>query len=73
MLEGVNEGERNNAATSLVGYLFRRYVDPEIIIGFVEMWNRRNNPPLSSEELEKVIISIGRKEQVRRNLKSGEF
>lgn len=66
IMSGVNEGGRDNAATSLVGHLFRRYVDPVIVIEVLEMWNERNNPPLPAKDLEKVFLSIWRKEQSKR-------
>ena len=66
IVSSVDEDSRNNVATSIVGHLSRRYVDPMIIIEFKEIWNKRNNPPLSAKELESVILSVWRKEQVER-------
>ncbi|MEA0564468.1 primase C-terminal domain-containing protein [Lysinibacillus irui] len=58
---------RNIVATSLTGYLFRKYLDVELICGIVEMWNERNIPPLSQKELENIVISVAKLEAKRRN------
>lgn len=62
ILNGVNQGQRNNAATSLVGHLIRCNVNPAIIIEFMLMWNQKNKPPLPERELESIIRSIARKD-----------
>lgn len=62
ILNGVCEGQRNNAATSLVGHLIRCNVNPAIIIEFMLMWNQKNKPPLPERELESIIRSIARKD-----------
>lgn len=69
IMAGVNQGGRNQAATSLIGYLLRRYVDTALVVEIVDIWNERNKPPLSNDELEKIMISIARKEGLRRKEK----
>lgn len=71
-IKGTKEGNRNNIATSLTGYLFRKYVDVELICGIVEMWNERNIPPLTQNELENIVISVAKLEANRRNKKRGD-
>lgn len=66
IFKGVNKGHRNNAAASLAGYLFRRYVDPYLVVEILHLWNERNNPPLTKKELNTVIDSIAGKELRRR-------
>lgn len=72
LLNGLSKGSRNNAATSLTGYLLYKSVDYEVVYEILKMWNERNNPPLSTRELEKTIKSISRKEQKRRSENRGE-
>ncbi|MCM3636378.1 bifunctional DNA primase/polymerase [Sporosarcina luteola] len=68
LLRGLAEGEgRNNAAASISGHLFRRYVDPLLITEIMELWNERNSPPLSHNELYKTINSIAGLEIARRS------
>ncbi|PGR23026.1 DNA primase [Priestia megaterium] len=66
VMRGVGEGKRNLTSTKILGHLFRRYVDPYIILAVMEMWNKRNDPPLTEEELHKIINSISTKELKRR-------
>ncbi|WP_172373531.1 bifunctional DNA primase/polymerase [Sporosarcina jiandibaonis] len=67
IMAGLSEGQgRNPAAASLAGHLFRRYIDPYLVLEIMEMWDQRNNPPLG-DELYKVINSIFEKEIKRRN------
>ncbi|WP_258760699.1 bifunctional DNA primase/polymerase [Cytobacillus firmus] len=66
VMQGVGEGRRNYTSTKILGHLFRRYVDPYIILAVMEMWNQRNEPPLSESELYKIINSISDKELKRR-------
>ncbi|WP_164214454.1 bifunctional DNA primase/polymerase [Virgibacillus sp. YIM 98842] len=66
IMQGVGEGQRNAAATSLAGHLFRRYVDPGLVVEIMKLWNNSNIPPLEIAELETVINSIASKELARR-------
>lgn len=67
IMSGVSEGGRNAAATSLAGYLFRRYLEPSLIVEIMNLWNlERNDPPLEQSELNMVINSIAGKELQRR-------
>lgn len=60
ILEGISEGGRNAAATSLAGHLFYKKVDLSIILWIMQHWNSFNKPPLNAQELEKVILSVGK-------------
>lgn len=67
LMKGFKEHEgRNNAATSLAGHLFRRYVDPMLVAELIYMWNERNDPPLNSDELETIVNSVAGIEYRRR-------
>ncbi|MTD31838.1 bifunctional DNA primase/polymerase [Planomicrobium sp. YIM 101495] len=66
LMNGISEGGRNSAATSLAGHLFRRYVEPSLIVEIMQLWNGRNDPPLEQRELEIIINSIAGKELARR-------
>ncbi|WP_277678790.1 bifunctional DNA primase/polymerase [Gracilibacillus dipsosauri] len=67
IFRGVDKGIRNNTATKLVGHLFRRYVDPILVVEIMYLWNEtRVNPPLDVSELNTIINSIALKELRRR-------
>lgn len=66
IIQGLGEGQRNNAAASLAGYLLKRYIDPYLVVEILRLWNERNRPPLDPCELETIINSIAGKELVRR-------
>lgn len=68
IMKGVGEGNRNNAAASLAGYLFKRYVEPGLVVEIMALWNERNQPPLRIDELDKIIQSIAGKELTRRKV-----
>jgi len=58
---GVEEGQRNNTATRLVGY-FLRTMDTDTVRTMLHSWNRSNRPPMSEDELNKVIDSVAKRE-----------
>jgi hypothetical protein len=65
--EGFQRGERNAGATSYCGHLLRSSLDPEEAFEVLRSWNRtRNRPPLSEGELERVFVSIARREAAGR-------
>jgi hypothetical protein len=58
---GVDEGERNNGIASLAGHLLWRGVDPVVALELLLCWNaRRCRPPLSDDEVARVVDSIAR-------------
>ena len=64
---GAREGERNQTAARLFGYLLRREVYPEVTWSLVSSWNAdRCDPPLDDNELERVFDSICERELNRR-------
>lgn len=66
VMQGVGEGQRNTTATQVLGHLLRRYVDPFMAWAIFEMWNERNDPPLSEKELHSIFNSIYSTELKRR-------
>jgi len=67
VLNGVGEGERNQTLASLVGHLFRKWVDPEIVVGLALAWAEcRCFPALPRSEVMRVVDSIARREARRR-------
>ena len=59
--EGVGEGERNSTIASLAGHLLWHGVDAEVTLELLLAWNRtRCTPPLSDEEVARVVESIVR-------------
>jgi hypothetical protein len=59
----VEEGARNDTATSLFGRLLWHVDDPALAVAILRMWNEcRCKPPMSDGELNGVIVSIGQSE-----------
>lgn len=71
IFHNTTEGNRNNAAAQLAGHLFRRYIDPKLVVEIMYLWNTKVDPPLELEELNKIIDSIASKELARRSKKGG--
>jgi len=64
---GVDEGQRDNAATRLCGHLLRRRVDPIVTLEILQLWNEaRCRPPLPASDIERIVNSIAGKELKRR-------
>lgn len=67
MTEGVDEGQRDNAATRLCGYLLRHRIDPILARELLGLWNAaRCRPPLPQEDIERICNSIAGRELKRR-------
>jgi len=63
----IAEGTRNCTVTKLTGHLLRRHVDPIVVHALVQAFNAtRCVPPLSAEEVERIVGSICGKELQRR-------
>ena len=58
ILDGVSSGERDDACAKLAGYYHSKGMPVDIIRTLLLQWNVRNNPPLSTNQIEKVIGSI---------------
>jgi Primase C terminal 1 (PriCT-1) len=65
--DGVDEGQRDASATRFAGYLLRRYIDPVVVLELLQIWNvARCRPPLSTEDVERIVDSIAAAEMKRR-------
>jgi len=65
--QGVPEGQRNASVASLAGMLFRKYVDPYVVLDLVLAWNRaRCFPPLTDDEVANTVDSVANLEAKRR-------
>jgi DNA-binding MarR family transcriptional regulator len=62
LLDGVDEGRRNDAAARVCGHLLARGLTGGALRAELTAWNARNRPPLACHELESVIRSIERRE-----------
>lgn len=69
IIKGVETGNRNNAAASLVGHLLRRGVASKVAYELLLLWNDRCNPPQSIEAIERTFKSILKKEIERRGVR----
>jgi archaellum biogenesis ATPase FlaH len=61
LYNGVEEGERNNALTRIVGKLKREGYSFEACLSEILKINSRNKPPLSVKEVERIVMSIYKK------------
>lgn len=61
-------GERNQRCAELAGYLLRRRVDPDAVRVILWMWNeQRCETPMPRDEVNRVVASIGAREERRRS------
>lgn len=64
----IREGERNNTIASLAGHLLWHGVDAEVVLELLAAWNRAQcDPPLADEEVARVVESIARLHERRRD------
>jgi hypothetical protein len=65
--DGVDEGARDDTAARLAGHLFRHYVDACVVCELLLCWNtQRCRPPLPARDIERIVLSVGKKEMQRR-------
>ncbi|MGB9043799.1 MAG: bifunctional DNA primase/polymerase [Pseudolabrys sp.] len=65
---GVDEGQRDNAVARLAGYFLRRYLDPLVVLEILRLWNEeRCRPPLPTDDIERIVNSVAKKEMQRRS------
>ena len=70
MVEGVDEGQRDNAATRLCGYLLRHSIDaPYGARSAATVERRALSAPAARKEIERIVASIAGKE-IRRTVRS---
>lgn len=59
-LGGVPNGNRNDTATKMAGYLFAKSIPKEMILSMLGQWDLQNKPPLGEKELQNIIESVSR-------------
>lgn len=55
LLQGVGEGERDNAALRLAVYFRKQGYAADMVGGLLTAWNNRNNPKLTAEDVAKTV------------------
>lgn len=71
VIEGVSEGERNQKATELCGYVLRccdSHNNQQVATQWlmIQSWNCKNRPPLDEKELRRTFESVLRRERIRK-------
>lgn len=67
ILQGVNEGERNNSLMTIIGHLIALRMDYREVYEWVHLWNEnRCNPPLDKDVVTTAINNVLRLEQRKR-------
>ncbi|MBS3765346.1 primase C-terminal domain-containing protein, partial [Candidatus Bipolaricaulota bacterium] len=65
LLDGVNEGRRNDSATKVAGSLLAKFDEDNWNLAWegLKAWNNQNTPPLPEEELKRTFKSIADREK----------
>jgi hypothetical protein len=66
IVRGVAEGERNAALTRLVGHLLAHDVDIRLVAELALLVDQRNDPPIGTCEVDRIVESIAGRELRRR-------
>ena len=70
---GVSEGARNDAIARMCGHLLRHFVDPNVALELMSALNvARFRPPLSEDEVRRIVASIASAELKRRKARDGD-
>lgn len=70
-LKGVEDGTRDDTGIRLAGYFFGQGLLTEEILEILLMWNERNSPPMSTKQVEKIVRSATRWEDLIENKRPG--
>ncbi|CAK1245107.1 hypothetical protein R54839_PPFHFPJH_01079 [Fructobacillus fructosus] len=73
ILDGFTKGQRNDQATSFIGWLLSYRIHPRKALEIAEVANSRSPEPLSYDELEKVYISVLKREKARAKQREAEY
>lgn len=65
-LDGVPEGQRNDTAARLAGHYLAKGLPADEVFKLLQGWNLKNSPPLSTDELRRVVGSIEKSEARKR-------
>jgi len=58
ILSGVKEGKRRSSTLSLIGLYRNQGFDANYTLKHLLIWNKENDPPLETEEIEEVVTDI---------------
>ncbi|CAH1853103.1 bifunctional DNA primase/polymerase [Convivina intestini] len=73
ILDGFTTGQRNDQATSFIGWLLSYRIHPRKALEIAELANGRSQEPLSNDELEKVYISVLKREKARAKQREADY
>ena len=73
ILDGFTKGQRNEQATSFIGWLLSYRIHPRKALEIAEVANSRSPEPLSYDELEKVYISVLKRENAKAKRKEANY
>lgn len=60
VLQGVGQGERNDACARIAGYLFKKELPKDVALAQMQAWNKLNDPPLAEGEIRQTVESVWR-------------
>lgn len=66
IVAGLGAGERNHGLARLTGHLLHKDVDARLVASLVHLVNRRCQPPLPDEEVDRILESIAGRELRKR-------
>ncbi|KMK53855.1 hypothetical protein FEFB_04530 [Fructobacillus sp. EFB-N1] len=69
---GFETGQRNDQATSLIGWLLSYAIHPRTALEVAKVANNQSSQPLDSNELEKVYISVLKRETAKAKRKEAD-
>ena len=67
LINGAQEGMRNQSAASLAGHLFAKGLAAGQVWSILMMWNSKNTPPIDPTELQRTFESVKRLETQNSN------
>jgi len=62
LLQGVPEGQRDDAATRLAGHFLAKGLPESEVLALLLAWNQKNTPPLPDKDIKKCVRSVARRE-----------
>jgi len=65
LMNGVGEGSRHDSCLRLAGHLLGKRLDPDIVREQMLLWNERNDPPLPTGEVEKVVNDLAARDMIK--------
>lgn len=57
-LAGVSSGHRDDTAAQIVGYFVGKGIPSDVVLGILDGWNAKNNPPLVQSDLARIVESV---------------